>query len=157
MLATQGFAQDSAPKSRHTSVWLNSGTGLNIVDCYDEGASPLPYLGVGLNVNSGVSLLMDELSYSWIKLRGLGNVTVSNVQTQAFDFGIELDMGSLYRFYDAGDLHLWAGGALINYIDINYSSQLMNAALGYSYLNHLNAECLVQYDLAKYGGSHNFL
>ena len=144
-------------KPGKNQVWLHSGTGLNIVDCYDEGASPLPYFGVGLNVHPGISLLINNVSYSWIKFKGLGNITVSNVQTQAFDFGIELDMGSLYRFYDAGDLHLWAGGGLINYIDINYSSQLMNAALGYSYLNHLNAECLVQYDFAKYGGSHNFL
>ena len=145
-------------KPGENPMWLTAGTGLNIAHCYDQGASPLPYLGVGMKLRGGISMLWHEKSYIDLNLGGLANIVVSNAYTQAFDFGIDWDIEYLYRFYNVGGWHFWAGGALSNYISVNYSPSLMNAALGYSlFLFNGTAEGVVQYDFAKYGGDHNML
>ncbi len=145
-------------KTGKNPMWLTTGSGLNIADCFDEGASPLPYLGVGLNLRGGISLLWQEKSYLAFTLGGLANIVVSNANTQAFDFGISWDLEYLYRFYHTGDWHFWAGGALSNYLSINYSPSLMNAALGYSLFSfNLSPEGVVQYDFAQYDGDHHLL
>lgn len=135
-------------------VWLTTGTGLNIVHCFDQGASPLPYVGVGFNARAGVNLMWDQ-SFVSFKIEGLGNVAMSNAQTEIFDFGVELEAECLYRFRDAGNLHLWAGGAFSDYLAINYAPQLMNAALGYSSFFNWKVEGMAQYDFAKYDREHN--
>lgn len=140
-------------KSGRVPIWLNLGSGLNVVHSFDEGASPLPYAGLGLCVNSGASLLWDR-SYVSLNLRGLGNVAISNAMSEAFDFGIELDPECLYRFYDAGDFSMWAGAAFPLYIQVNYAPQLMNAALGYTVFSTFNAEGMAQYDFSTYDGAH---
>lgn len=155
---TYGNFTRPAYKPGRNPMWLTAGTGLNIAHCYDQGASPLPYLGVGMNLRGGISQLRHETSYIALNLGGLANIVVSNAHTQAFDFGIDWDIEYLYRFYNVGDWHFWAGGALSNYVSVNYSPSLMNAALGYSlFLFNGTAEGAVQYDFAKYGGDHNML
>ena len=145
-------------KPGQNPMWLTASSGLNIAHCFDQGASPLPYLGVGLNLHGGISQLRHETSYIALNFGGLANILVSNASTQAFDFGIDWDIEYLYRFHNVGDWHFWAGGAFSNYVSVNYSPSLMNAALGYSlFLFDGTAEGAVQYDFAKYGGDHNML
>ena len=151
LMATQAFAQTShreAYQSAEVPVWLTSGSGLNVVHCFDQGASPLPYVGIGVGLHAGVDVAFDE-SYVSFNLRGLGNIAVSGALSQAYDFGVELGAEYLYRFFDSGDWHLWVGGAMKDYISFNYSPQLMNAALGYSSFLTWNAEGMAQYDFAK--------
>ena len=155
---TYGTFSRPVYKSGKNPIWLNAGSGLNIVDCFDEGASPLPYLGVGLYPHGGISMLRHETSYIALNFGILGNVVLSSASTSAYDFGVDWDVEYLYRFYDKGNWHFWAGGAISNYIAVNYSPSLMNAALGYSlFLFNGNAEGVAQYDFAKYGGDHNLL
>lgn len=142
-------------KSGKVPIWLNTGSGLNIVRCFDQGASPLLYWGVGANMRSGVSLLWDK-SYISYRLGGLANIVMSDAPSQAYDFGFQIEAEYLYRLYDVDDFHFWVGGASSDYIAINYSPQLMNAALGYSLFVNLNAEGMVTYDFAKYHGTHNW-
>ena len=142
-------------QSSKMPVWLNSGMGLNAVRFYDQGASPLHYWGIGANIHAGVSVAFDESLVSY-NLRGLGNIAWSDATSQAYDFGIELGIEYLYRFYDADHLHLWVGGAINEDFAINYSPQLMNAALGQSFFFHLNADGMVQYDFANHHGAHNW-
>lgn len=154
---TYGKFQKPVYQGSKVPVWLHAGTGFNLTHFFDQGISPLPYLGVGANFHPGISLLWNN-SYVSINLRGSGNVAVSNAQSQAYHFGIDLNYEYLYRFYDVNNLHLWAGGTITNYININYSPYLMNAALGYSaFLFNCNAEGMIQYDFAKYHGAHNML
>lgn len=143
-------------KSGKVPIWLNTGSGLNIVHCFDQGASPSLFWGVGANMRTGMSLLWDR-SYVSCRLEGLANIVMSDAASQAYDFGFEVETECLYRFYDANDIHFWAGCAFLDYIAINYSPQLMNAALGYSLFVNWKAEGAVTYDFAKYHGSHNWL
>ncbi len=137
-------------------VWLNAGTGTNIAHCFDQGASPLPYVGIGLNIRTGVNLQWDD-SYVSFRVEGFGNVSFSKAQTEIFDLGIEMEAEYLYRFHQARDLHLWVGGAFSEYFSVNYAPQLMNAALGYSNFVNWKAVGMVQYDFAKYNRTHNLL
>ena len=155
---TYGSFSRPVYKTGKKPLWLTASSGLNVADCFDEGASPLRYMGVGLKLRGGISMLRNETSYIAFNLGGVANIAVSSTRTQAFDFGIDWDIEYLYRFYNVGDWHFWAGGSLSNYIAVNYSPALMNAALGYSlFLFNGNAEGVVQYDFAKYGGDHNML
>ena len=142
-------------QSSKIPVWLNSSTGFNAVHFYDQGASPLYYWGIGANIHTGVSVAFDESFISY-NLRGLGNIAWSDASSQAYDFGIELGVEYLYRFYDIDNLHLWVGGAINEDFAINYSPQLMNAALGQSFFFNLNADGMVQYDFANHHGAHNW-
>ena len=140
-------------KSGKVSLWLNLGSGLSIVHGFDQGASPLPYAGIGINANTSASLLWKK-SYILLKFRELGNYAVSSALSETFDFGIAMEPEYLYRFHDAGDLHWWAGTAFPLYVQVNYAPQLMNAALGYSIFSTCNAEGMIQYDFSTYDGAH---
>ena len=151
MIASQVFAQTSprqAYQNAEVPVWLTSGTGVNVVHCFDQGSSPLSYLGIGADLHAGVDIAFDK-SYISFNLRGLGNIAVSGALSQAYDIGVELGAEYLYRIFDTGHWHFWVGGAMKDYISFNYSPQLMNAALGYSAFFTWNAEGMVQYDFAK--------
>ena len=134
-------------------VWLNLGTGLNIVDCYDNGTIPYRYTGLGANLNLGLTI---EWRRCHIQTESLGFASLLSVDGYAIDIDSRTEF--LYRCLDGkrNRLHLWAGGALQNFCDIKSISSMMNASLGVTIFYNLNAECMLSYDFAYYrGGSHN--
>lgn len=154
---TYGTFSRPAFNDSDTPFWLNTGTGLNLIHCYDQGASPLTYFGAGANLRAGFSFLLCEYdSYVSFNLRGLGNIALSNVSTQAYDFGVEMKLEYLYSL-GGRYVNVWVGGAIPIYFQFNYSPQLMNAALEYSSFFNWNVEGAVTYDFAKFDGAHNWL
>lgn len=165
-LATQSFAQTTEESSNNLQpqsrvpVWLKNGIGFNIVESYEQGASPLQYLGAGGNFTAGVVVAFDRYLME-AELRGLANIITNRAQSATdYAFGIEGNMQCLYRFYDAchDRLHLWAGGGLQLYLDIKMLSQLMNASACQSNFFDLRPAGMLSYDFAPYKhGSHYLL
>ena len=130
-------------------VWLNLGTGINIIHSFDHGASPLQYIGIGLNVHSGATVAWNRHRIQ-AEMRVLGNIIINNSLAESFALGIDSRAEFLYRYLDFhnNQLHLWFGGAFQSYFDIKDYPQLMNASLGYSSFLNLHGTGMIQYDFA---------
>ncbi|MBR1514272.1 MAG: hypothetical protein IJ622_08285 [Bacteroidales bacterium] len=140
-------------------VWLKSGIGFNVVESYEQGASPLQYLGAGGNLTAGVVVAFDRYQGE-AELRGLANIITNSAQSATdYAFGIEGNIQFLYRFYDAchDRLHFWAGGGIQLYLDIKVLSQLMNASACQSNFFDLRPAGMVTYDFAPYKHSSHHL
>ena len=141
-------------------IWLKGGAGLNVIDSYEEGASPLRYLGGGVNINAGVVVAFNRYMIE-TELRGLGNLIANSEGTASGSaYGIEDNVQCLYRFYDGcrDRLHFWAGGGLQLYFDIKSLSHLMNASTCTTAFFNVRPAGMVTYDFAPYKqGSHYLL
>lgn len=141
------------PKS--LSIWLQSGGGTNIVHSADKGASPMHYVGVGLNTTQGGTLIWNRF-HAHLESRGLASVEMNNALGEIFAFGYDGRAEFLYRCYEYKDLRVWAGGATQAYMDIKYYPQLMNASVGGSIFFNLHATGMVQLDfLPFFDFNHN--
>ena len=137
-------------QSGRVPVWLTSSTGLNVIENLDLGASPLRYIGGGLNLSPGVLVEWDRYHLQFDN-RILANICFNKEITQTFVFGFDSRIEFLYRCLDTYNnrLHLWAGGIGQTYLDIKYYPQLMNAAIGMSTFINLHATGMIQYDFAR--------
>lgn len=162
LIVTCGFAQTSSErtpfKNGKMAVWLNTSMGLNVINCSDQGASPLQYIGVGANLRGGVTL---EWKRCHVQATTTGLVSlISNNSNQSYAFGIDSRAEFLYRtnVFRSDNWQLWAGATLQNYFDIKEYPQLMNAALGYSSFMNLHGTAMVKYNFAHiYDGAHSLL
>ena len=136
-------------KNGKVPVWLNLGTGVNVIHCFDQGASPLQYFGVGANIHSGVTVAWNRYLVQ-AEMRALGNLVFNRNISLSYAFGIDGRAEFLCRClsYQNNQLHLWFGGALQSYIDIKDYPQLMNASVGYSSFLNLHGTGMIQYDFA---------
>lgn len=144
-------------KSGKVPVWLNSSMGLNIIENYDTGASPLRYFGVGLNLSPGITIEWNRYHLQFDN-RILANICFNKDITQTFVFGFDSRIEFLYHCHDSyhNRLHYWAGGTEQLYLDIKYYPQLMNAAFGMSTFLNLHATGMIQYDFGRrYDNEHN--
>lgn len=164
LMATQAFAQegeqlDTQPQPIRKSkvpIWLNASVGLNAANCYDNGTIPFRYTGIGANLNLGVTVEWRRCHVQTDN-RLLGNMLV---KLNGNSYGIESRTEFLYRFLDGkrNRFHLWAGGSLQSYCDIKQIPAMMNASVGVSFFENLNAIGMVQYDFAFIrDGAHNLL
>ena len=119
LIVTYGFAQTSSErtpfKNGKMAVWLNTSMGLNVIDCSDQGASPLQYIGVGANLRGGVTL---EWKRCHVQATTTGLVSlISNNSNQSYAFGIDSRAEFLYRtnVFRSNNWQLWAGATLQNY------------------------------------------
>lgn len=137
------------------SIWLQTGGGTNIVHSADMGASPMNYVGGGLNITQGGTMIWDRCQVH-LESRALANVELNKAAGDIFAFGYDGRAEFLYRCYNYKDLHVWAGGATQAYMDIKYYPQLMNASVGGSIFFNLHATGMVQLDfLPFFDFNHN--
>ena len=139
-------------------LWLNLNTGSSLLQSFDKGASPMRYIGYGINLALGATIEWNRYHIQ-ADMRGMAGLLTNIVGTPIFDFDIETRAEMLYRVreYPQQHLKLWAGGAVHSLIDIHYFSQLMNASIGISDFVDLQAVGMLQYDFAFYDGAHNLL
>lgn len=138
-------------------VWLNLSTGTAVVHGLDKGASPMHYAGLGFDLNLGATVEWNRF-HAQADFRGMVGALSNNVAANTFDFDIEMRVELLYHIHQATQhpLRIYAGGALDNNMNLRYFTHLMNASVGVSNFNSLQAVGMLQYDFASlYDGAHN--
>jgi hypothetical protein len=131
------------------SIWLQSGGGANIVHSADMGASPLHYVGAGMNMVQGITANLSRLQ-GHLESRGLAGMELNNDLGEIFAFDFDGRAEVLYRCYDYQDLHVWAGGTAQTFMDLKYYPQLMNASVAGSVFFNLHATSMVQLDFLPF-------
>lgn len=145
--------------SSKVPVWLHLTPGTAFLQSIDKGASPMRYVGVGANLDYGVTVEWGRY-HTQADMRGLAGVLTNAAATPTYDIGLELRAEMLYRVseYPEYNFYLWVGGALREVMDIRLFSQLMNASTGVSNFAGLQAVGMMQFDFARcYHGVHHFL
>lgn len=153
LMATQIFAQPN----QKLSIWLNGGAGFHIADAYDKGAAPMSMLGVGINIQTGVTVEWRRCHIQ-NETRLIGGFLFEPLSGYNFDAQMHLEF--LYRFRDSNRnrFHLWAGGSLQEDAFFRIIPALNNASTSTAVFLNLNGECMAQYDFAFIkNGTHNLL
>ena len=162
LLAANGMAQAPSngrayyPKQTHVPVWLDLSAGLNYVDCYDVSTVPFRYMGMGTNLNMGVTIEWNRCHIR-PEFRYFNNILKDPSGTA---IGLDFSTEFLYRFHDGAQnrFHLWAGGTLQGFFDVKSIPSLQNAATCLSLFGNVGATGMVQYDFAfNPDKNHNWL
>ena len=136
-------------------VWLNGGAGVGFADTYDDGTAPMSLFGLGLGLQTGVTVEWQRFHIQK-EARALSGLLL--LPLEGYDIGVQERLEFLYRVYDGKrkQLHLWVGGAGLVDLNIKLMPSLMNASTGMSFFANLGAVGMVQYDFEYINGSsHN--
>jgi len=138
-------AQEGPQKQKTNSFWLDFGTGLGLVNHYDNGVIPYNIVGVNYNARLGFT---DEWKRCHIRFEG-GFFKSAIVEPEGNTYGVNLDLEFLYScLQNKGRWHFWSGGNVRSFNDLHLIPKLENNQAALSMFGSIGAVELVQCDFA---------
>ena len=144
-------------KSTGPTVWLNGGVGTCVVDAYDNGATPMPQLGFGTSLLSGIAVEWGRYRWHRESRYAFGFLVWPY---EGYVIGLNEGTGFLYRVCDTKDnrFHLWLGGSFHGEGSMKIVPLLKTCAVSSSVFGDISADCMLQYDfISVRDGSRNLL